>query len=358
MNNHKKTSKGFKLLLIIFLILALFFVKEENQQKVIDIFNNFNSNEKVLQYNRIYEVEEDESLYYYNGSIAKWNENSISFLDKDGSNIWTKEFNFMFPNVISRDKNIYIMDKYSGDIYSLDNKGNTVSRSQINAPIFNLIEDNNLVLVHIKDEDLEKLNIVDRDGNIIVEKETKNILTYSASENGSKYLISSIHISNGELDSKLDYYTINNDEIYSVIIPNEIILFTQIVGNKIIALTDTSLNMIENNEITWSIDYPLIKDIYINKDEILLLYGDNIESINLKGESINKITFGVEYNKIVPMGKYITLYGDKNILILDNEEELIKLKTDKDIIDIKGDNNIMAIHYIDGIEIYDIVDKD
>lgn len=358
MDNHKKTSKGFKLLLIIFLIIGLFFIKEENQQKVINIFNNMSSKEKTLRYNKIYQVEEEESLYYYKGSIAKWNENSISFLDKDGNNIWTKEFNFMFPKVISCDKNIYIMDKYSGDIYSLDNKGNTVSRSQINAPIFNLIEDNNLVLVHIKDEGLEKLNILDKDGKVITDKEAKNILTYSASENGSKYLISSIHINNGELSSKLDYLTISNEEIYSVVIPSEIILFTQIVGNKIIALTDTSLNMIENSEIGWSTDYPLIKDIYVNKEEVLLLYGDNIETINLKGETINKITFGVEYNKIVPMGKYITLYGDNNILVLESGEELIKLKTDKDIIDIKGDNNIIAIHYIDGIEIYDIVGKD
>lgn len=358
MDKHKKTNKGFKLLLIIFLILALFFVKEENQQKVINIFNSFKGSEKILKYNQNYEVEEDESLYYFNGSITKWNEGSISFLDRDGNNLWKKDSNFMFPNIISMDKSIYIMDKYSGDIICLDNKGNTTSRAQLNAPIFNLVEDNNLVLVHIKDEDIEKLNILDKDGKIIAENDTKNILTYSASENGSKYLISSINISNTGLNSFVDFYSISNNEIYSITIPNEIVLFTKIVGNKIVTLTDISLNMIENGEIVWSIEYPLIKDIFINKDKILLLYGDNIETINLKGESENKITFGIDYKKIVPMGKYIALYGDKNILILDDGEELIKLKTEKDIIDIKGNNNILALHHKDGIELYDIVDKD
>ena len=66
----------------------------------------------------------------------------------------------------------------------------------------------------------------------------------------------------------------------------------------------------------------------------------------------------MEYKRIVQLQNYICLYGQKDILILNNGEEIINYMTDKDIVDIKGNNKLIAIHYLDGLEIYDIIDKE
>jgi len=359
MNEKTKSSnKKFKLFLITFILLGFIFMKEENQQKFISFFDSINSgSEKTIIFNNKYDSDDDEKLLFFNDSIIKWNENNISFLDLKGDIIWNKEFNFTQPEVLAFEKNIYAIDKESGNIYVLDNKGYTIHRIELNMPIFNLKEVNDNIMIHVKTDDMEKIKILDKDGKEVIETDQKNILTYSINDKNSKYMLSSLEL-NKNIKSIAKIYSITGEGLENFNFNDEVIIFTQFINNKILIATDKSLYLVGNNDVIWSKEYPLIKDILINKEKIYLLYGDNLEIIKLNGETEKKTTFGIEYKKIVQLQNYICLYGNKDILILNNGEEMISYKTDEDILDIKGTNKLVAIRYLDGLEIYDIIDKE
>lgn len=354
----KKTNKRFKLFLIIFILLGFIFMKKENQQKFISFFDSVNSKgKKTIIFNNNFDCEDEEKILFFNNSIIKWKDNNISFLDLKGNNIWNKEFDFSQPDILVFEKYIYVVDKESGNIYVLDNKGNTVYRLELNTHIFNMSESEDNILVHIKTDDIEEIRILDKEGKELVKKEQEYILTYSIDNKKSKFILSSLNLEKG-LKSYANVYSFTNDSLGSFKFDDEIILFTQFINNKILIATDKSLYLVENNDTIWSHEYPLIKDILINKEKIYLLYGDNLEIIDLNGETEKKITFGIEYKRIVQLQNYICLYGQKDILILNNGEEIINYMTDNDIVDIKGNNKLIAIHYLDGLEIYDIIDKE
>lgn len=358
MDKTKKTNKRFKIFLIIFILFGFIFMKEENQQKFISFFDSINSrSEKTIVFNNNFDSEDGEKLLFFKNSIVKWKENNISFLDLNGNNIWNKEFDFLQPDVLVFESNIYVLDKESGDIYVLDNKGNTVHRLELNTHIFNMSESGDNILVHIKTDDIEKLKILDKEGKELAQKEQGNILTYSIDNKKSKFILSSLNLEKN-IKSNANIYSFTDDSLGSFKFDDEIILFTQFINNKILIATDKSLYLVEDNKTIWSHEYPLIKDILINKEKIYLLYGDNLEIINLKGETEKKTTFGIEYKTIVQLQNYICLYGKKDILVLNNGEEMVNYKTDKDIVDIKGNNKLIAIHYLDGLEIYSIIDKE
>lgn len=351
----KKTNKGFKLFLILFILFGFIFIKEENQQKFISFFDSITSkSEKTIVFNNNFETEDEETLMFFKNSIIKWKENNISFQDLLGNNVWNKEFDFSQPDILALDENIYAIDKETGDIYVLDNKGNTVLRLELNTPIFNLYEEKENIIIHTKTDDIEKISILDKDGKELVNKDQKNILTYSMDSKGSKYVLSYLAIDK-DIKSYANIYSLTNDSLGSFKFNDEIIIFTQFINNKMLISTDKALYLVEGNDTIWSHEYPLIKDILINKEKIYLLYGDNLEIININGETEKKTTFGIDYKRIVQLQNYICIYGNRDILVLNNGEEAINFKTDEDIVDIKGNNKLITIQYLDGLEVYDII---
>lgn len=353
--NQKRTSKKFKIFLLIFILVGFIFIKEENQQNFVDFFNSFNKkNEKTIIFNKNYEFEQEEEYLFFNNSIIKLDDSSISFLDLKDNIIWNKDLSFELTDILALEKNLYLLDKNDGDILILDNKGNTINKINIDTKIFNILEADDNILIHCKDENLERLKILDKDSKVLIEKEEKNILSYSINNKNNDYIISTLNIDEG-LRSYVNIYSIATDEVKTFEYNNEIVVFTQFVNNKILISTDKNLYLLDNKELKWSKEYPLIKDILINKEKIYLLYGDNLEIIDLNGETEKKIIFGIEYEKIKKMQNYICIYGKRDILLFNNGVEILKFKTDNEILDIKGNNKIMAIHYLEDLEVYDMI---
>lgn len=353
MNETKVMHKGFKIFVLILILIVVIFIREDNQQKFINFFNKLVSRKTEIQLDRSLE---GDNLTFFNGTLIKWEQNSISILNEDGSSRWTKEFDFIEPRVVYGSRNIYIMDKLAGDIYIMDKMGDTVSSIQLYKEIFNLKESINGFIVHLKEEEKDSLEFIDKYGVVLKSLEgTGDVLTYSLNADNSKYVYSNIDISNSSISSKLMVCSIEGKEEYSVNIPNEIVISTSFIKDKIVVTTDSSIKLIEKGVFKWSKEYPLIKDIFIDNNDIYLLYGDNLELLDLNGESKGKITFGVEYNKIIPVESYIALYSNKDLLILQDFQEVLKYKADEDILNVTGNVNSIALHYKNKLEIYKII---
>ncbi len=350
-----KKHKGFKVFILLFAFVVLIFIQEGNQEKFISFIDKLIGKDMDLV---LYKEYPGNNLIYYKGSILQWENNSLIFLNEDGSQAWVKDFSFQEPDIVLGDRYIYAVDKSTGDVYKINNLGDTILRIQLETPIFNLKESGKYIIAHVKDEN-DRLIIVDEEGKkILNEPIQENILTYQVKDDGSQYVYSTIKIDGTNILSEIFVYNTGGEIEYSMGFKDEIVFSTEFIDDKIVLLTDNNLRVIHNGKEKWSRDYPLIKDISISNNRINLLYGNNLDILDFKGEVKNKIALGIEYKKIVPLEKSIGLYGNKNLSILQNGKEIIKYIGEKDIIDLSKYNDYIALQYDDYIEVYKLEIKD
>lgn len=330
MERDKRNSfKGFKIFLLIFLAISLFFLKEDNQRKLMAFLDSFVAKEKILKLKYSYnDMGDIESLNFYDGNIVKWTNNKISFLNSDGSLILEKEFDFFEPEIYYGEKYIYVLDKATGDIYSFDSKGNTIHRYQLNKEVYNIKESHENFIYHVKLPNMETISVLDKDKVLIgnYSYDDKNILTYNTNKDGSKSLVALLNLDEGILKSHVDIYGINNERLDTLDFVGEIVLyfdFTQ--KEEIILLTDRNLYFISDGKIMWKKQFDLIRDIYLKKDMIYILYSNYLEVIDFSGRTQNKLGLVEEYDEILPFGENILLYGHNHLVVIKDGKEMFKL---------------------------------
>lgn len=354
MEDLKKVNKGFKIFILLFALMVLVFIQDGNQEKFIDLIDKLVGKNMELILDREYE---GNNLLYFKGHILKWEQNSLIFHNNDGSQNWVKDFSFQEPEVVLGENYIYTMDKSTGDIYKINRQGDTILRVQLNTPVLGIKESNKHLISHIKGEE-EGLIITNEEGeNIANQSVDGNILTSQINEDGSEYIYSTIEMDGRDIVSVVFINNIDGDMKYSLNFDDEIIFTTDYIGNKIVLLTDTTLRVIQNGEVKWSKEYPLIKDIYIGENNIYLLYGNNLDLIDSRGRTKDKISFAIDYDKIVPLEKSIGLYGNNNLSILQNGREIIKYIGEKEFISVRGYKDFIALNYENHIEVHKIQDK-
>lgn len=352
----KPEHTRFKIFIIIFIIGSLFLLKEENQNKIVGIIKSMNVKEKNLYLVDSFNNEEDIlNINIYDDTIIKWSDNKISFLNLDGTKIIDKDFNFTDPSIYYGENHIHVMDKSTGDIYSLDKSGETINRLELDKEIFNFEEINENIIYHVKTSELETINILDKDkvevGNYSYEN--KNVLRYATNKNGTKSVVAVIQVDGEGIKSHIDLYGKNNEKLSEVDIDGEIVVDLNITErDEIIILTDTGIHFIKKGEIIWTKNLNLIKDIYIKDGNIYVLYSNYLETINFKGDTKDKIGFTEEYKKIYPFGSGTLLYGNEHILIAENGK--IVFKKEESIIDIYISNDKVLIWGPEEIKTYEV----
>ena len=357
-DKRDNSHKGFKIFIIIFLVLSIFLLNEKNQEKLIKFFDSIGSKEKTLELiNSFKDNKSMVSVNVYDNNIVKWDGNKLSFIKDDGRIILEKEFNFQNPFIYYGQKNIHIMDRSTGDIYSLDKNGQTMGRNQINKEIFNLKESNGYIIYHTKDNQQEAIKILDKDNAIIGGNsyEDKNILTYGVNKNGKKRAVSLLDFKGNIFKSQIEVYGENNEKLSSLDIEGEIVVYIEFISkDEMIALTDHNIYCIKEDKVLWKRQFDLIKDIYIGED-IYILYSSYLESMDFKGETKNKIGFTEDYGKMENFDGKILVYGKSGLSIVENSKEILK-HTD-DIEEVKTSKNNILIWNNDGIKIYRFLNK-
>ncbi|WP_353097400.1 DUF5711 family protein [Tissierella praeacuta] len=358
-DNKSSNSKGFKIFIIIFLILSMFLLKEENQNKLIGFIDFITGKEMVLELVNSFKNGEDiTDINIYDKTIVKWSNNKISFMKTDGTPVLEKEFNFTNPYIYYGDKHIYISDKSTGDIYCLDKNGETKNRFKLDNEIFNIKESHQNLICHIKSSDVENINILDKDGELVENQsyENENVLTYAANNKGKLSAIAILSLNEGVLKSKIECYGENNEKLNSLDIDNEIIIHLDFTSkDEIIALSDSSLYFIKDGKVVWKRQFDLIKDIYIGKDKIHILYSNYLEEIGFDDKSQNKISFAEDYTKIEPFQGRLLLYGDNNIVVVEGKKEILKHK--EDIIGVFTDKDQILLLGPEEMKVYKMVSK-
>lgn len=329
---NKINHKGFKIFIMLFLVASLFLLKEENQKKLIEVFNFIGGKEKGLILTDSFKNEGDIlDINIYDNTIVQWSNNKLSFKEPDGINIKEKEFNFTDAFIRYGEKNIYVMDNSTGDIYYLDKKGETINRLQLNKEIFNLKESNQNLIYHIKSSNIEIINVLDKEGVQVGDYsyENKNILTYSTNRNGKKHAVASLEMDKGIIKSHIDYYGENNEKLKELDINGEIVVYLGFTSkDEIVTLTDNSLYLIKDGGIMWEKKFDLIKDIYVDDGKVYILHSNYLETINFDGKTENKVGFAEDYKKILPFEKGTILYGNNQMTIVEGSKQILRHEED------------------------------
>ena len=355
---NKKGQKGFKIFIIIFIIASMFLFKKENQEKLIGIMSSISNKEETLILIDSFPKGDLEDLNIYDDTIVKWTKNKLSFLNIDGIKIVDKEFDFLDPDIFFGENIIYPMDKATGDIYYLNKKGETIDRLETNKAIFNFEEIDQNIIYHEKSQNVEDINILDSEkiqiGHYIYEDES--ILSYSTNKEGTKNIIALMDINQGRIKSRIDCYGENNEKLYEIEIDGQIIVYLGFTPkDEIVVLTDSCIYFIKNEEVVWEKDLNLIKDIYLDKEAIHILYSNYLEVIGFDGNTKNKIGFTEEYKKIIAFKNKTLVYGNNNMVLVQGEKEV--LKEEIEIIDIYTSKNKILILGPEELNIYEVISK-
>lgn len=357
--NRNKNHKGFKIFALLLLIGIIFFMNKDNQVDFIEAYKSLTIRDKTLEKVQSIELDKNvERVGLFNKNIAIWSGSKLSIIDIDSNLLLEKQFNFETPDVIFGDNDSYIMDKSTGDVYIINNKGETIERVVLDKRINNLIEDENNLIVHTKSDEEENLVILSNMGAFLRVHpiEDMDILTYNLDKYGDKYLISNLMIED-KLKSEVYIYSIDGELLNTNKIDNEIIIFTEFVNDDLIALTDKCLYYIRDEEIYWRKSLSNIKDIILKDEEIYILYGQNLEIIDLEGRTIEKLIFTEHLNRISAYDKLLLLWGNYDLLGIQSNKEILKYKQNELIKDIIINKDYLGLVDNSGIHLFEIKNK-
>lgn len=355
MGKKQRNNKGFKLFVIILTGIILFFSTEKNQEKFIEFINTTSIIDDDLEIITSIPMEEDiDDMAYYDDSVLVWIDKKLLRYNLEGSKEWEKEFNFEDPMISFEEEGIFVYERSIGDIYSLNSKGETMERFQLNTKIKDIVKSHENILVHIKEEGNEGIRILDTSGNIMANKfiEEDKILTSCLNEDNNIYALSTLNLKGGNVKSEVQVFNLESEFLWTTYLENEIVVYLNFIEDeKIIAMSDKGLYSIYDDNILWKRDHQLIKDIYMDREYIYILYGNTFEIISFDGETIKKNSFAEEYKKIIPSATYTILYGSEHIIGLREGKEMFKYRSEDMIVRIlQGEENLIIV-YEDRIDV-------
>lgn len=349
-----KRSSG--ILLNIFLILfgftAVFFSFEGNQKLLVSLLDDLTGGEKEFV-EMSYFMGDD--LTYHNGRYFSWDGERISYLDHNSATLWSRTFLFDEPNLKIEGGRIAVFNK-EGEIYVYNSEGKEVFTIDMEDKIFDARILDGDVGVHLKNDKGETIIVYGPDGTEKLRNEYSDEipLGYWKDEKG-ELKFSVIDTADGEILSKL--YSENEQEpIFSVV--DELILKTFSYGNGSIILTDEGIKLFKSNEIKWERDFPLIKDVAVDGTDIYVLYGDNLEVLDKTGQTIKKLTNPIEYRGLHNHGRYVIMYGNRDIEALRDGEIICSNSTGGRIKGLTSQFNDLIITMEEGVSVMRIKDAE
>ena len=219
--------------------------------------------------------------------------------------------------------------------------------------IFNIYESDKYIMVHSKEE-AENLYSINTQGSIIYKNSPgQNILSYDMGPN--TYAFSTLTIGD-DIVSSLYLYNFEGELVDTIEFENEVIFQFKYSGDNLILITDKGLYFI-NREILWDKEFPLIKNILLYNENIYLLYSNYLEIISLSGESLDTIELKEDYDMIMNVEDKIILHGEKDILIIGDDNNY-KLSIDDIINSISSNGNQLIVNTDNYTNVYEFKAKE
>lgn len=361
----KKTKKNFKrslsfalaLVLIIIAALAGLRIAEKTAVDVSDTESESNGYPVSFSTNDIKDVKAMDK------TLVVLTKKFVTALDRNGDILWEHSLSYGDSAVFTSDKYALVYDRLSNKYAIIDKDGNIEERkSDISSRIFNAkVTDKGQVLLSLKSDDSSSLvAVIDKKGEnkLIWSCTQEYIVDLSLSSDGKTLFCAGISASGGEMYTKAYSLTVKNGEeksyslpscscitinalssdrfnllttdglyvfdssedemlINSVTFNSKLIYWSSDSEGNIAALTDSTGNISENTlrvfnnkaEEKYSLSLKdSIEDIYIEKEEALLLYSDCVIAVK-DGEINRKLSFENKAAGVIKAGRQVYCYS-------------------------------------------------
>lgn len=349
MEKNNKYSIFIKAFAVLLVLIILFFSKEENQEKLIELMNLDSITSDELHIINSISVDGNvDDIAYYDDHIIMCQYNKLVKYNREGNKEWEKEFNFNDPYVIFGDMGIYVSDNNLGDIYYLSSEGDTIGRFKSEGKIKSIKESGEYILIHLEDNDNEGIEILDTNGKLVASKilEEKYILNYCFSSEINRYAISTLKLENKNIESGIYVYSLNGDLIWDFQLEDELIMYVDFINDKeLVAMSDKVLYYINYGDIVWQKSISSPKDIYVDEKSIHILYDNTYEVVSMDGATKESLILKDECNHFILANGYTILYGERNVMGLKGTKKMFKYGFDETIIKIiEGNKHLIVLH--------------
>lgn len=294
-----------------------------------------------------------EEFKFYNGGIVTYNNQKIKFIDYNNNNIWENENTGFSKQVFVTDK--YIFNQMENSTEVLDKNNQRFVIAEIAGDIINVSRENEETYVIIKNSaGKNSLYVMDDNNNIVVDnKEFDDFITrVSISDKSEGYSLITLNLENGSPKNTLYFNLLDDVELWSAIIENEILIKTQIVNNNVIAIGTGNIYYFNTNgKLMWKngiynkiLDYEIDK----NNQRIYMLYqkDSNTEliSYNFEGKVVEVRKSPADITSLKIFDNKVFVYND-NIIYLLHSGKIDKIYEDKEgiISDFNLEGNLIRI---------------
>lgn len=316
--------------------------------------------------------EEDIIAKNYKGNIIVDDKKTVTSYALNNKKLWSR--NLEDGNeVYLGETGIFIGNEENKNISKINKEGNDIWSYETENPVYTMTEIDEYLFVYSKvDENTRAVNVLDKDGKLILNKEkskeeilSANILDDKKQSNEKKFAITSIDTSLPELKSKITYLSSNGETIWTEDVDEKVIYNILFIDQeKMLLISDRDIICKDNEGKTlWEreIKYNL-KDVKIvDNKEILVLYGletSYLEVLNIDGELDYKKTFKKEYNEIEEFNKGLLLMGKAGVVGLKNEKINMRNDIALEVKQIQKIEDEVLIFTENKVDIYKIVDKE
>lgn len=303
-HKRKMNLNPIKIILLLILALVLFFVIKIYQ------FNNLSSNAETINVDF---TEETSNIGVLNNKFYKIDNGIFSSNSENGEEFKLKVLDV---NKVIYDKYIYIAEN-SGRIKMLGrNDGKQIKQIELEKKIESIEKTDDHLIVYHPDQITvlnKKLDTVSKVNDI------KDPFMYDFTSN--KESILEMELNDGVISS---IFTVkNNDNTqFSISSSNEVFLFTKIIDDNTIMISNSYIYLIDGNSIVKKV---LLKDISaidfaydklaIVDNKELVIYDKNIEEIDRKEIGVDADTVSIRKNSIVAIGNdKLFVYENGNVI--------------------------------------------
>lgn len=334
--------------IILFLLILIFIITVLYSPYIQEFFD-------ILDEKKIYRIENLktteintlEEFEFFDRGIVTYNNQKIAYMDFNNKILW-ENLNTDFSNKVFFTES-YIFRQTNKNIIVLDNNNQEFVIAEIDGNIINVSRENGKTGMIVKGNG-QTLYILNENNKVVVDnKEFNDIITgISINDKSEAYSLITLTFENEIPINTLYYNLIDDVELWSSIISNEILIKTKVVNNNVIAIGTENIYFYNNNgKLMWKNSlYNKILDYEISQNQINILFekGESTEliSYNFEGKVIEVQTAPAEAERLKIVDNKVLVYNSNSIYLLHGN------KADKIFEDFESIDDIL----IEGNNIY------
>jgi len=338
----------FLISILIFFGFVFYFTKGK------DFISSFDDNKTyVISNKESLDIKTLDVCKFFSKGIITYNNQKITFMDYDNKVIWENENRLFTDNIYIGEEYIYKCLENSIEIIDKNNQSFIVT--EIQGEIINVSRENNKTFIITKQNSGQNsLYMLNEHNEVIIENKQYNdlITGVSISDKSEGYCINTFKYASGKISNTISYNLIDDMELWSKTIENEIIMKIKMINNNVLVIgTENIYFFNKDGSLMWkNSNYNKIKDLEINEkeeriyilydqDEKLELFGYNFEG---KVKEIYKLPESTK--KFDILDNKVFIYNDNSISLLhDNNADKLIEESNSQIIDYSVENNDIYI---------------